>query len=297
MRKNTLMIAAAVAALTAGSTVAFAQGAPEQRGGAGGPAGASQINPASKNAPAEKMAPSGNSAAGEHKSIQGAEQKKNEPANRMGQAGERNKSETTGQAPGENRSGQGMERSKSKSDTKSDTKSSTKSETNGQAQTQPGQNAAPKSDRLNNNAANPNEKNRATTGQGAPENRANENRANENRMENRGATENRGGGMENRGGVTGETRGGASASVNLSSEQRTRIHGIIVGERSAPRVDRVDFAVNVGTRVPRTVHLAPVPSGVVEIEPRWRGYEYFLVGDQLVVVDPHTLEIIAVLPA
>jgi hypothetical protein len=35
----------------------------------------------------------------------------------------------------------------------------------------------------------------------------------------------------------------------------------------------------------------------VEIEPEWRGFEYFLVGDEIVVVDPATLEIVAVLPA
>jgi hypothetical protein len=109
-------------------------------------------------------------------------------------------------------------------------------------------------------------------------------------MENRGTN-------ENRSSTTTTTTGGTRGSVNLSSEQRTRIHSIIVGDRSAPRVAHADFDVRTGVRVPRTVHLAPIPRDIVEIEPEWRGFEYFLVGDEIVVVDPATLEIVAVLPA
>jgi len=275
MRKNTLMIAAAVAALTAGSSMAFAQGAPE-RGGAG--AGA-QSNPAAKSAPAEKMAPGAGGAA-QHAPAPGAQrsEEKGAPANRMGQANEGNKAkETTGQAPkGERNEKMGDERSKSKAGT------------TGQAPSD--QRATPKSDKLKGDAANErNERNRTTTGQGTPDNR--------NNMENRNTMENRGG-TENRGNVSGANRSNTNVTVNLSSEQKTKIHSIIVSERSAPRVERVDFAVNVGTVVPRgKVKFAPIPTTIVEIEPSWRGFEYFLVGNELVVVDPATLRIVAVLPA
>jgi hypothetical protein len=40
-----------------------------------------------------------------------------------------------------------------------------------------------------------------------------------------------------------------------------------------------------------------VPTTIVAIEPTWRGFEYFLVGDEIVIVDPRTLEIVAVIPA
>jgi hypothetical protein len=33
----------------------------------------------------------------------------------------------------------------------------------------------------------------------------------------------------------------------------------------------------------------------VQTYPSWRGYEFFLVGDQIIVVNPRTLEIVAVL--
>ena len=55
--------------------------------------------------------------------------------------------------------------------------------------------------------------------------------------------------------------------------------------------------ISIGTRVPRTVHFYPVFVELVQIYPSWRGYEYFLVGDQIIVVNPRTLEIVAVLDA
>jgi hypothetical protein len=93
-----------------------------------------------------------------------------------------------------------------------------------------------------------------------------------------------------------EGRSTTNVHVELSSEQRTRIHEVIVKERSAPRVANVNFSLDVGTRVPRTVKLVRLPSTIVEIEPEWRGFEYFLVGDDIVVVDPRRMEIVAVIP-
>jgi Protein of unknown function (DUF1236) len=65
----------------------------------------------------------------------------------------------------------------------------------------------------------------------------------------------------------------------------------------APRVSNVNFSLSVGTVVPRTVKYVPLPSRVVEIYPAWRGYHFFIVGDQMVIVEPGSLRIVAVLPA
>lgn len=92
------------------------------------------------------------------------------------------------------------------------------------------------------------------------------------------------------------TVGQAGAGAKLSSEQRTKITTVIRNERVQP-VTNVNFSVAVGTRVPRTVSFHPLPQDIVTIYPRWRGFEFFLVRDQIVVVDPHTLEIVAVLDA
>jgi hypothetical protein len=62
-------------------------------------------------------------------------------------------------------------------------------------------------------------------------------------------------------------------------------------------VTNVNFSISVGTRVPRTVTFHPVPTEIVTIYPDWRGYEFFLVRDEIIIVNPRTLEIVAVLPA
>lgn len=107
----------------------------------------------------------------------------------------------------------------------------------------------------------------------------------------RGSAENRQGSREDRG-----------TSAQLSSEQRTRIRTTVLGERNAPRIAQSDININltVGARIPRDrLHIRPLPlpRSVVEVEPRWRGYDYFLVGDEIVVVEPGTFEIVAIIPA
>ncbi|MGA7996235.1 MAG: DUF1236 domain-containing protein [Bradyrhizobium sp.] len=97
-------------------------------------------------------------------------------------------------------------------------------------------------------------------------------------------------------GKSGTTVGQAGAGAKLSTEQRTKITTVIRDQHVAP-VNNVNFAISIGTRVPREVSFHPLPAEVVTVYPEWRGYEFFLVRDQIVVVDPRTLEIVAVLEA
>jgi Protein of unknown function (DUF1236) len=93
-----------------------------------------------------------------------------------------------------------------------------------------------------------------------------------------------------------QTTGQAGAGAKLSTEQRTKITTVIRDQHIAP-VNNVNFAISIGTRVPREVSFHPLPAEVVTVYPEWRGYEFFLVRDQIIVVDPRTLEIVAVLEA
>jgi hypothetical protein len=98
------------------------------------------------------------------------------------------------------------------------------------------------------------------------------------------------------GGRSQETIGQAGAGAKLSSEQRTKITTVIRDQHVAPVRD-VNFSIAVGTRVPRDVSFHPLPAEVVSIYPEWRGYEFVLVRDQIVVIDPRTFEIVAILEA
>ena len=90
------------------------------------------------------------------------------------------------------------------------------------------------------------------------------------------------------------TTGQVGASAKLSTEQRTKITSVIREQRVAPATN-VNFSISIGTRVPRTVSFHPLPREVVTIYPQWRGYEYFLVNNQIIVVNPRTLEIVDVI--
>lgn len=90
------------------------------------------------------------------------------------------------------------------------------------------------------------------------------------------------------------TVGAAGAGAQISTEQRTKITSVIREQRVAP-VTNVNFSISVGTRIPAEVRFHPLPVEVVTIYPEWRGYDYILVRDQILVIDPRSHEIVAVL--
>ncbi len=102
-------------------------------------------------------------------------------------------------------------------------------------------------------------------------------------------------GQAQQNGAPGHASGGAN--VQLTQDQRIKIKDVVVRDRNVARADNVNFNIRVGVAVPRTVHVAVLPPEVVTIVPEYRGFEYVLVGDQLLIIDPITLEIVAILPA
>jgi hypothetical protein len=55
--------------------------------------------------------------------------------------------------------------------------------------------------------------------------------------------------------------------------------------------------VSIGVAVPASIRLYDVPADVVAIYPRFRGYGFVLVEDEIVIVEPGTRRIVTVLPA
>ncbi|PYV14696.1 MAG: hypothetical protein DMG21_17330, partial [Acidobacteria bacterium] len=100
-------------------------------------------------------------------------------------------------------------------------------------------------------------------------------------------------------GTRGFAQAGVQGRVSLSSQQRTRIHNVVLNQRFSSRfsVGDVNFAVRVGTVIPRSFHLFVLPADIVDIVPRFRGFRFFILEEELVIVDPVTLEIVAIIPA
>lgn len=96
-------------------------------------------------------------------------------------------------------------------------------------------------------------------------------------------------------GRMGESREHGDRAVQLSPEQRTRVRDTIVREHDH-RIDHADFALSVGTRIPRSERVYELPPDLISIVPEYRGFKYILVRDELVILDPVTLEIVAVIP-
>ncbi len=91
------------------------------------------------------------------------------------------------------------------------------------------------------------------------------------------------------------TTGQAGAGAKLAPEQRTKITTVIREQHVQP-VTNVNFEIRTGVRVPREgVKFYPLPQEVVTIYPQWRGYEFILVKDKILVVDPRTFEIVDIL--
>jgi Protein of unknown function (DUF1236) len=94
-----------------------------------------------------------------------------------------------------------------------------------------------------------------------------------------------------------KTVGQAGAGGKLTTEQRTKVTTVIKEQHVSP-VTNVNFSISVGTRVPREgVSFHPLPTEIVNVYPDWRGYEFILVRDQILVINPDSLEIVAVLDA
>ena len=92
------------------------------------------------------------------------------------------------------------------------------------------------------------------------------------------------------------TTGQAGAGAKLSTEQRTKITTVIKSQNVRP-VTNVNFSISVGARVPRDVGFHPLPAEIITIYPEWRGYEFILVNNQILVINPRTLEIVDVIDA
>jgi hypothetical protein len=89
----------------------------------------------------------------------------------------------------------------------------------------------------------------------------------------------------------------SSGSVELSADQRGKIKQFLGKDRTARISPDVKLNVAVGAVIPKSVHIVVVPQDIVTIVPQYEGFDYVMVGDQILIINPDTLRIVAVIPA
>ena len=89
--------------------------------------------------------------------------------------------------------------------------------------------------------------------------------------------------------------GGRGSITSVTTEQKTRIRSVFTRHHVEP-ARNLNVAVNVGVRLPHSVHLYPVPSDVIEIVPEYRDYDYIMLSDnRIAIIDPDTFEVVDVI--
>lgn len=80
----------------------------------------------------------------------------------------------------------------------------------------------------------------------------------------------------------------------VSERERTRISTSIRQANVQP-VRNVNFSVSVGAVVPSSVRFYPVTPAIVEVYPEYRGYQFVVVEDDIVIVEPRSHKIVTVI--
>ena len=88
--------------------------------------------------------------------------------------------------------------------------------------------------------------------------------------------------------------GVSDQTPQLSAAQRSSIYVAVSQEKSKVRVP-IAFDPTVGTKVPPSIALYALPVNTLIEIPSIRAYQYTIVHDQIVLVDPTTLQIVDVI--
>jgi len=86
-----------------------------------------------------------------------------------------------------------------------------------------------------------------------------------------------------------------NARMQLRGENKERLHQAFNIDRA--RLRNVNFDHHVGRRIPRHIHLFLIPAAVFAFFPYYEDYSYFVVDDDICVVDPRTYVVVDVIDA
>jgi hypothetical protein len=93
-----------------------------------------------------------------------------------------------------------------------------------------------------------------------------------------------------------QTTGNAATSATAAPppEKRTQIVSAIRSEK-VDEVTNVNFNLSIGTAIPSTIRVYPLPPRIIEIYPEWSGYEFIRVRGKWVILRPRTHQIVYII--
>ena len=91
-----------------------------------------------------------------------------------------------------------------------------------------------------------------------------------------------------------DVKSGAAAS-SVAPEKQAKISEVLAKDKAEP-VTNVNFTISVGVSVPESVHVRPLPDEIVTIVPEYRGYDYVVVEEEIIIIEPRTRKIVVTIP-
>ncbi|HLH48732.1 MAG TPA: DUF1236 domain-containing protein, partial [Roseiarcus sp.] len=108
------------------------------------------------------------------------------------------------------------------------------------------------------------------------------------------ATEGRAAAEPGNAGATGHNEAMAHGKMKMNAQQASDFRSRLEKHGEVTK-SSVNFNVNVGVAVPESVRLEPIPTDIIAEYPEFRGYDVVMVEDEIVIVDPHTREVVEVI--
>jgi hypothetical protein len=86
----------------------------------------------------------------------------------------------------------------------------------------------------------------------------------------------------------------AEGGAEITKDRAARIAELLMAT-AAPQPANVSTNVHMGAPLPGEVDLMPLPTTVVDLVPEYRDYEYVVVNNQIVFVNPSTRQVVEVI--
>jgi hypothetical protein len=87
----------------------------------------------------------------------------------------------------------------------------------------------------------------------------------------------------------------ATGKTNLPHDKAARVAQTLMAGGAARNSQNVNVDVSVGAALPAQVVVNPLPITIVDLVPEFRGYDYFVMGDEIVIVDPVTRRVVEII--